>query len=333
VQHTVESGETLDLYDEMRRAGELTVRIYAAVPVSERAYPRREADLESYDAIRTRYPDDPLFKTGALSIRLDGSIQSKSAALLAPYEQSTEAGRLRFDPDDLNRMVRLADAAGWQVIVEANGDRAVRSALNAFAHAARSNRLPARGRRHRLDGLAIAAAADLERFGPLGVTASLEPSRGTPTADRVQSIERELGASRAANSFPLASVAEDTRILFGSAWPANDLSPFQALHVAVNQTTPEGFPDGGWHAGERVELDAAVDAYTSTPAWASFDEQRKGVIAPGMLADIVVLDADIFDMPSRQLAAVSVAVTIFDGKIVYRGASRIETAPAPSLQH
>jgi predicted amidohydrolase YtcJ len=332
VQHTVDGPDALGLYDSMRRGGELTVRVYAAVAIPDVAYPRSEADLAAFEATRTRYPDDPLFKTGALSIRLDGPVRARDAAMLQPYHQSAQTGDLRFDPDALNRMVRLADAAGWQVITEANGDRAVRVALNAYAHAVRSNRPPARGRRHRLENAVVVSPPDVGRFGPLGVTASLQPSRGTPTPERIQWTETYLGAERAAASFPLASIAEQTRVLFGSGWPVHTLSPLEALHVAVSQTTPEGTPEGGWHKAERMDLKAALDAYTSTPAWASFDDQRKGVLAPGMLADLVVLSDDIFERP-EELADVAVSITIFDGKVVYRRAPPAETAPVPSPQH
>jgi predicted amidohydrolase YtcJ len=90
------------------------------------------------------------------------------------------------------------------------------------------------------------------------------------------------------------------------------------LHTAVTRTTANGLPDGGWYPGEELALKAAIDAYTSGAAWASFDEQRKGALAPGMLADLVVLSNDIFETPATRLASTRVAVTIFDGKIVYQ---------------
>ena len=90
------------------------------------------------------------------------------------------------------------------------------------------------------------------------------------------------------------------------------------LHTAVTRTTPEGTPEGGWYPGERLALKTAIDAYTSGAAWASFDEQRKGSLAAGMLADLVVLSENIFEAPASRLASTRVDVTIFDGRIVYR---------------
>jgi hypothetical protein len=95
------------------------------------------------------------------------------------------------------------------------------------------------------------------------------------------------------------------------------LDPRLGLNMAVNRTTPEGTPPGGWHAEERVPLAAAVEAYTSGAAWAAFDEQRKGRLAPGQLADLVILSADIFATPPAKLMDAVVTTTIFDGKVVY----------------
>jgi predicted amidohydrolase YtcJ len=171
------------------------------------------------------------------------------------------------------------------------------------------------------------------RFGPLGVAASMQPARSLPSPDRLELLTRHLGEERANSTFAFATVAEQTQMLFGSAWPAAPLDPLIGLHAAVNQTTLEGLPEGGWHPNERLRLEGAVDAYTRAGAWASFDDQRKGTISPGMLADLVLLSHDIFDLPSARLTSASVAATIFDGKVVYRRVPRSETEPAPSLQH
>jgi predicted amidohydrolase YtcJ len=160
-----------------------------------------------------------------------------------------------------------------------------------------------------------------------------------PTPARMEQLSRHLGDERFDQLFPFRTMTGATRVIFGSGWPARPLNPLDALHVAVTQTTPEGTPEGGWHADERLELKPAIDAFTSTAAWASFDEQRKGSITAGMLADLIVLSDDIFAMPAGTLASTSVRVTVFDGKVVFQRTPRSETepapaqAPAPSLQH
>jgi predicted amidohydrolase YtcJ len=321
----------LDLFEEARRSGELTLRVYCSVAVDPHAL-ARETDLAPYDEIRKRYPDDPLFKVGALSFSVDGTLPAHSAALLEPYAGSEDTGEVLVDPDELNRAVRLADAAGWQVVTHATGDRAARMALTAYAHAIRSNRLPPRGRRHRLEHLGLVDTADISRLGPLGVTASMQPSMMASDETSFELLSKSIGPTRADESFPLAKLAAQTRLLLGSAWPAHTLDPIAVLQRATSVFTPLAEPDEPAAADSSLKLKPAVDAYTSSGAWGSFDDQRKGSIEPGMLADLVVLSADVIGSPET-LDTASVAVTIFDGKIVHRAGHHALTTPAPSLQH
>lgn len=328
IQDAAAVADDLDLYAEARRDGELLVRIYAALKASGAVSEQALADL---DALVKKYPDDPFFKSGAISIALDGSIESQTAAMLAPYSDGSNsaaqapgatpapAGMLMVDPDAFNRTVRLLDARGWQILAEATGDRAVRVALNAYEHAVRSNPVPERGRRHRVEHVETADTEDIPRFGALGVIASLQPYRGNPSASQIDLWLRNAGPDRASRAWPYGSLARSAgKVTFGSDWPAVPLNPMLGLHTAVTRTTPEGLPEEGWYPAERMALKAAIDAYTRGAAWASFDEQRKGTLAPGMLADLVVLSENIFDAPPARLGSTRVAVTIFDGKIVYR---------------
>jgi predicted amidohydrolase YtcJ len=107
-------------------------------------------------------------------------------------------------------------------------------------------------------------------------------------------------------------------LAFGSDWPVMTFDPKIGLHVAVTRTTEDGLPKGGWIPAERLTLRRAIQVYTRDGAWASFDEQRKGTLARDMLADIVVLTDDIFSAPPARLTTTEVAVTIADGKVVYR---------------
>jgi predicted amidohydrolase YtcJ len=320
VQNADGSDRDFELYHTARKAGDLKIRVVSAIPVSS---PLTEDVLDRLEAIRTKYSDDPLFKTGPLKIWLDGTVDSQTAAMLAPYATRSEISAApTITADDLNRMIRLADAREWQVMTHAAGDRAVRMALDAYQHAARANLTPARGRRHRIEHAENVDPADLRRFGALGVIASAQPVTSLRAGIRsaVLGLER---ASRASQHRSLA--ATGARLAFGSDWPAASLNPLLGIQAAVTRTTPERQPESAWTPSERLTLKAALEAYTSAPAWASFDEQRKGTLAPGMLADIVVLNSDIFAAAPTKLASAVVDVTIFDGKIVYR-----RGAPAPS---
>jgi hypothetical protein len=192
-------------------------------------------------------------------------------------------------------------------------------ALDAYQHAVRSNPVPERGRRHRIERAELVDVADVPRFGALGVLASMQPFLGSPSPSHTDVWLRNVGPERASRGWPYASLSSKAaRLAFGSDWPGVPLNPMLVLHVAVTRTTPENLPEGGWYRDERMTLEAAIDAYTSGAAWASFDEQRKGTLATGMLADVVVLSDDIFDAPASRLGSTRVAVTVFDGKIVYR---------------
>jgi predicted amidohydrolase YtcJ len=280
-----------------------------------------EAQVASLDAIATQYPDDPLFKSGAVSIDLDGSLEAQAAAMLAPYADGSDGAAPAIAPDDLNRMVRLLDARGWQVLTSASGDRAVRMALNAYEHAVRSNPVPERGRRHRIERVTLIDPADAPRFSALGVVASMQPASFDPGPDRLDLLLGTVGPARAAMTMAYGTIARTSGTLaFGSDWPYAPLNPLRALYAAVTRTRAEAGADDAvaWTPAERLKLQASIDAYTSAAAWASFDEQRKGTLANGMLADLVVLSGDVFDVPPARLLSTRVALTVFDGKIVYR---------------
>jgi predicted amidohydrolase YtcJ len=314
IQNASGNAEDFELYADARREGDLGVRVYSALSTPGVL---AEPEIAGLDALAERYPDDPLFKAGAVKIELDGAIEAQTGAMLAPYAGGTTNGTPTIGPDEFNRMVRLLDARGWQVMTHAAGDRAVNMALTAYEHAVRSNPPPERGRRHRIEHLETVDATDIPRFGALGVIASMQPYHGSPS--RVDVWLENVGAERASRGWPYSRIAAGAgRLAFGSDWPVAPLNPLLGLHTAVTRTTPEGLPEGGWYPGERLALEAAIDAYTSGAAWASFDEQRKGTLAAGMLADLVVLSEDIFEAPASRLASTRVDVTIFDGRIVYR---------------
>jgi predicted amidohydrolase YtcJ len=127
------------------------------------------------------------------------------------------------------------------------------------------------------------------------VIASLEPFHANPSQNQIAVWEANVGPTRAARGWAYRSISSaGGRLAFGSDWPVVTLDPRFGVNMAVNRMTPDGTPAGGWHAHERVPLATALEAYTSGAAYASFDEQRKGAIAPGMLADLVVMTKDIF---------------------------------------
>lgn len=317
VQNAGGGPDDLALYDELRRRGELTVRVYQALSADSSL---TETDMDRLEETRLRFADDPLLKAGAVKLMADGVIESHTGAMLAPYtDRPSISGVANFTPEQLNRVVGMLDGRGWQVMTHAIGDGAVRMALDAYEAAARDNPAPERGRRHRIEHIETIDPSDIPRFGALGVIASMQPLHGVPSPTPGDVWGTAIGADRSARGWAWNSIARAGGLLaFGSDWPVVTIDPLMGLHVAVNRTTIDGLPEGGWIPTERMTLRQAIDAYSRDAAWASYDEGRKGTLERDMLADLVILSEDIFALPPARITDAHVAVTIVDGKVVYR---------------
>ncbi len=313
--HEVRATELdLELLDELRRTGELTLRVSVALAVDETL---DEAGLGRLEELRRRYADEALLRAGAAAIVLDGAVETQGAALLRPYAARRTRGALRLAPDEFARTVARLDERGWQVLVEATGDQAVRLALETF-EALPAEPAPPRGRRHRIERLEVIDPADVARMGRLGVIASLQPALGREVPSRRALWQALVGRERPAAGELAGSLrGAGVRVVFGSDWPASPLDPRYGLAAAVADPAADADPREGAPRGERLALAAALDAYTSEAAYAGFAEDRVGRLAPGMLADLVVFSTDLLSLPPDRLLEAVVEVTIFDGKIVY----------------
>ena len=320
-------GSTADfeVYDEARRAGDLTVRVYAGLPISSPG-----GACQSHRARRARQTlRGRCAVEGGTGRGLRSTARSsRRRPRCWPHtsREATTTGMLKLDASDLNRIVTTLDSRGWQIAVDAAGDRAVRLALDAYQSAAVTNTHAAGSPRHRIEGVEVVDADDLPRFGALGVIASLQPLHAS--TDRLGSGAQSRPRSRVARlaSRSLAAAGARPRVRHGLAAPAVD--PLAGLNAAVNRGTSRkrrmrrrhrrGAARRGHPVRRRaLALKSAINAWTSGAAWASFDEHRKGMIKPGMLADLVVLSSDILKDAPEALATTEVDVTIFDGKIVY----------------
>lgn len=255
-------------------------------------------DLTAFDALRS---------AGDLKIRVYQSLAVSATATETDLNRLEETRKQYGDDpvlktgavevaadgvtrESLARLVTALDRRGWQVWIRAQSEQAVQWALSAFQAAAQANPAMAGRRRHRVEHAEMVTPEDAERFARLGVIASV-PS--------VAAAE-ELATAK-------------SRLALGSAWPSAPFDPRVALRDAV-APLGEGLDPSQARA---FSLRAALDAYTSGAAYASFDDQRKGRLAPGMLADIVILSTDIFATPPERMQDVKVNVTIFDGAVAY----------------
>ena len=301
------------LYDAARKAGDLSVRAYLATSAEGGV---TEADADAMDVAWKQYGDDPTVRTGIVKMFADGVIESQTAAMLAPYVGTRSAGAPNMTAAEMNRIVAMFDKRGWQIQIHAIGDRAIRMALDAFEAAAKANPTPARGRRHRLEHIEAIAPEDIARFGALGVIASQQPIH-VALGDANQTVPKgpwpdPIGPERASRAWAWKSIqAAGGRLTFGSDWPVATLEAGQGIWLASTRIRAEKAAD------QRLSIHEALSGYTTWAAYASFDEQRKGTLAPGMLADIVVLGSDIASAPIAAATGVTVTATIFDGKVVY----------------
>jgi predicted amidohydrolase YtcJ len=315
VQNAGMDPDELELYAELERRGELGVRMYAALPAPPRFSDEKAA---SYEELLKKYPGTPLLKTGAVKMFADGVIESHTAAFLEPYANRDSTGIPNYTVEDMNRIVSMMDAKGWQVWIHAIGDAGIRMALDAFEQAAEVNPAPARGRRHRIEHIEAVSASDISRFGELGVIASMQPFHANPITNVLEVWAVNIGPERASRAWVWRSIREASgRLTFGTDWPVVDLDPRLGIHTALTRQTLDGKPEGSFVPEQRLPLDVVLDAWTAGSAYASFEEERKGTLAPGMLADIVVMSGDLFAAPTEKVKDFEVEATIFDGRVVY----------------
>jgi hypothetical protein len=295
------------VYEQLKGEGKLPLRITEWLP-----FP---ASLEQLASLREHGGTaDPWLKTGPLKAFLDGSLGSRTAALLAPYaDDPGNSGILRMDPRDVERMAIERDRAGFQIAFHAIGDRANRVALDTFAAVRAANGV--RDRRDRVEHAQVVAAADVERFAAVDVVASMQPCHLLTDARWTDS---RLGAGRSVEVHAWNSLEKHgVRLAFGTDYPVEPISPLRGLYACVTRELPEGGPAGGWRAQEKLPIEDCVRNYTLGSAYAQFEEQRKGQLAPGKLGDIVVLSADVMHIPPSDILRVQVRMTLVDGRIVY----------------
>ena len=259
---------------------------------------------------------DLLLRFGTIKGYVDGVIEAKTGAVLEPYADGG-TGLPNWQPDALQAAVVAADKAGLQVYLHAIGDRAVRMALDAHEAALKTN--GPRDRRGRIEHIETIATADYPRFAALGVIASMQPLHANPDQNLQDVWVKNAGPDRASRGFSWGNLERaKARLAFGSDWPVVTADVRRGLYCAVARKTREGGPPGGWLPEQAVSLESALRHYTIDAAYASFEEDVKGSLAPGKLADLVVLADDLFKAPPETILKTRVLLTVVGGRAVYR---------------
>ena len=299
----------IELLRRAEQEGWLTCRFYEITPVS--AWQNLRSAGISHDM------GSDFLKLGAVKAFADGSLGSRTGWMFESYtDDPTSSGlatALMTPPAKMMATLSAADKAGIQLAVHAIGDRANAEMLDIYEQIGGAT--PA-AHRFRIEHAQHLRAADIARFGKLGVIASMQPYHAI---DDGRWAEKRIGHDRARTSYAWRSILDaGAPLAFGTDWPVAPLNPLLGVYAAVTRVTLDGKHPEGWFPEQRLTLEEALRAYTQGSAYAAFEENEKGTTAPGKLADLVVLSEDPFQIRPDQIKDVEVATTIVGGKVVYQ---------------
>lgn len=304
--HNMGTWSDLATFRRAAAAGRLRTRIYAAVPL--RTWERLR------DTVAATGRGDEWLKIGALKGYVDGSLGSRTAAMLEPFTNApNETGVLVNSPDSLYAWTKGADSAGLHVLVHAIGDRANRLQLDIFERVAREN--GERDRRFRIEHAQHLTAADIPRFGQLGVIASMQPYHAI---DDGRWAEKVIGPDRAKATYAFRTLLDTrARLAFGSDWDVAPATPLEGIYAAVTRRTLDDRDPSGWVPEQKISVEETLRAYTIDAAYAEFAEREKGSLERGKFADLVLLDRDITRVSPETIRDARVVLTVVGGRIVY----------------
>ena len=319
VQDMSASPEILRVYQTLLARGELTVRISGHQPLA--AWQRLAAV-----GLHAGFGGEKLH-IGGLKGFADGSLGSTTALLFEPYLDAPNTSGLAnsemIPESKMQAHILGADRAGLQVAVHAIGDKANHIILGMYEEAERQN--GARDRRFRIEHAQHLRTEDIPRFGKLHVIASMQPYH---CIDDGRWAEKRIGPERAKGTYAFRALLDSGAVLaFGSDWDVAPMAPLIGIYAAATRRTLDGKHPDGWVPEHKISVAEAIRAYTTGSAYASFDEQIKGSIEPGKLADMVVVSDDILSMPAAEIEKTRVETTVFDGKVIYR-----RSAPEKQVQ-
>jgi predicted amidohydrolase YtcJ len=257
---------------------------------------------------------------GRLTVRsvklyADGALGSRGAALLTPYNDDPgNSGLLLSKPEHLADVARRARAAGFQVNTHAIGDRGVRNAIDAYEAAGVTPE-----DRFRIEHFQVAAPSDFPRIARDGIIASMQPTHAT--SDMYWAEDR-VGPERIRGAYAWRTVLNSgARLTLGSDFPVEDVNPFFGIYAAVTRQDQKGWPAGGWYPDQKLTLAEAIRGFTNDAAYAAFEESSRGTIEPGKLADLTIVEGNLYSMPQSDLYKTRVRYTVVGGEIVYSAKS------------
>jgi predicted amidohydrolase YtcJ len=309
VQDMSASPAVLAVYQSLLQSGELTVRVSGHQPLGNWEQLARPG-------IRAGFGGDKL-KIGALKGFADGSLGSTTALFFEPYLDDPKTSGLPSDEmvnvAAMRDRVIAADKAGLHVAIHAIGDKANRAILDLYAAAEQAN--GPRDRRFRIEHAQHLRPEEIKRFASQRVIASMQPYHAI---DDGRWAENRIGRERAKGTYAFRSLLHAGVVLaFGSDWFVAPMDPLLGIYAAVTRRTLDGKHPNGWVPEQKITVVEAVRAFTAGSAYASFDENVKGTVEVGKLADLAVLSADIFRIDPVEIEKAKVVLTVFDGRVIY----------------
>lgn len=304
--HDMAGWQSLATYRRAQERGEMLTRIYSVVPLRDWEKLR--------DEVAAKGTGDEWLRVGGLKGFMDGSLGSHTAAMLEPFtDEPEDKGFLINDLDDMRDWVTGADAAGLQIMVHAIGDSAIRDLLDVFLDAVETN--GERDRRFRMEHAQHIAPQDVERFAVQKIIASMQPYHAI---DDGRWAEEVIGPERAKTTYAFRSLIDaGATVTFGSDWSVAPATPIEGIYAAVTRQTLDGANPGGWVPEQTVTVEQSLHAYTTAAAYSSFEENIKGMLKPGMLADFVLLDRDLTQIDPEAIRDTEILRTVVGGEVVY----------------
>ena len=306
--------ENFSVYEELEHEGKLTARISEWLTFDD--------SIAELNRKRDSHPaSDNMLHTGMLKGFMDGSLGSKTAALLEPYSDDPKnTGLPQYDAAKLNAMTKERVLAGYQVGFHAIGDKGVQLALDAYAEAekaAKDAKVKAVDGgidyRLRIEHAQVTTPQQILRFKELKVIASMQPSH---VLTDMNWAESHLGPKRAEHSYAWAEfLRRGVVVAFGTDYPVEPVTPFRGIYSALTRASEDGKKT--YYPAQKLNIEQAITAYTSGAAFAEFAEKQKGKLEPGMLADFIVLDQDITAAQPPKILETKVLRTVVGGKTVY----------------
>jgi len=308
--------DDFQIYEELERDGKLTARISEWLPFDD--------SIEELNKKRDSHPvSDTMLHTGMLKGFMDGSLGSKTAAMLDPFSDDPKnSGLPQYDAAKLNAMTKERVLAGYQIGFHAIGDKGVQLALDAFAEAekaAKDAKVKAadggnnNDYRLRIEHAQVTTLQQIQRFKDLKVIASMQPSH---LLTDMNWAESRLGPKRAEHSYAWAEFLRHGVVLaFGTDYPVEPVTPFRGIYAALTRMSEDGTKS--YYPAQKLNIEQTIAAYTTGSAFAEFSEKQKGRLEPGMFADFVVLDRDLTAALPPKILETKVLRTVVGGKTVY----------------